>query len=198
MYSTKAAFELYIYYLALKKHFTSSYDFFKYNGKIRASVNSFETRRDKFYFYKLSKKHYAKDLILANMLNDPTIWIGDLFDSKAEDVYKSWLKRKEGLTYTFKSDISKFLPDFDENLIVKEGQHPPLLKLYLHNEISLETLVIVTSITGCLNYWEKKISETIVFPNINNLVRKYEPFMDLTKDKKQKFRQILLHKFNTT
>ena len=34
IYSTKDAYEVYCYFLALKQHFTSNYDFFKYNGKV--------------------------------------------------------------------------------------------------------------------------------------------------------------------
>ena len=36
-------FEVYKTYLALKQHFTKQeYDYFKYNGKVRANENSFE------------------------------------------------------------------------------------------------------------------------------------------------------------
>jgi hypothetical protein len=60
------------------------------------------------------------------------------------------------------------------------------------NRISLETLVIVCDITGCLNYWEKNISDTIVFPDINKLVRKYHPFIEYDK---LKLKKILLDNY---
>ena len=63
MYSTRDAFELYSYYMAIKKHFTSTYDFVKYGGKMRLTVDGFENRKDKFFFYKLSKRKDAKDFI---------------------------------------------------------------------------------------------------------------------------------------
>src|SRR6056300_1108433 len=105
LYSTDDAFNIYVYYLALKRHFTSNYDFFKYNGKVKANAMSFENRKDKFFFYKLSKKKEAKDIILANMLANPNAWAGELLDDKAESIYKEWIKRKQSLTYQFKSDI---------------------------------------------------------------------------------------------
>ena len=52
LYSSKDAFEVYICYLAMKRHFTSSYDYFKYNGKVNARVDAFENRKDKFFFFK--------------------------------------------------------------------------------------------------------------------------------------------------
>jgi hypothetical protein len=195
MYSTTDAFDIYVYYLALKRHFTSNYDFFKYNGKVKANAMSFENRKDKFFFYKLSKKKEAKDIILANMLANPNAWAGELLDDKAESIYKEWIKRKQSLTYQFKSDIINLDDQFNDNFVVKDGQHPRLLKLYMMNDISLETLVMICDITKCLGHWEKNISDTIVFPDINKLVRKYRPFLDYDK---QKMRKILLDKYIET
>ena len=193
LYSTNDAFNIYVYYLALKRHFTSSYDYFKYNGKVKANAMSFENRKDKFFFYKLSKKKEAKDIILANMLANPNAWAGELLDDKAESIYKDWAKRKQSLTYEFKSDIVNMDDEFNLNFYVENGQHPKLLKLYMMNRISLETLVILCDITGCMKYWEKNISDNIVFPDINTLVRKYQPFLEYDK---AKMRKILLDKYN--
>ena len=193
LYSTNDAFNIYVYYLALKRHFTSSYDYFKYNGKVKANAMSFENRKDKFFFYKLSKKKEAKDIILANMLANPNAWAGELLDDKAESIYKDWAKRKQSLTYEFKSDIVNMDDEFNLNFYVENGQHPRLLKLYMMNRISLETLVILCDITGCMKYWEKNISDNIVFPDINTLVRKYKPFLEYDK---AKMRKILLDKYN--
>jgi hypothetical protein len=154
---------------------------------------SFENRKDKFHFYKLSKRKEAKDLILANMLVSPDSWIGDLLEPKAENVYKDWLKRKQSLTYQFKSDINELDEDYNANFYVDRGQHPKLLKLYMMKRVSLESLIILCELSKCLRYWEKNISDTVVFPDINNLVRKYRPFLDYDKDK---MRKILLDKYN--
>jgi hypothetical protein len=49
-------FESYTTFLALKNHFTTdSYDYIKYNGKVGAKPSSFDVRKDKYQFYKLSK-----------------------------------------------------------------------------------------------------------------------------------------------
>jgi hypothetical protein len=193
LYSTRDAYDIYVYYLALKRHFTTnSYDYFKYNGKVKANAMSFENRKDKFFFYKLSKKKDAKEYILANMLKNPNVWAGDLVDEKAEAIYSSWLKRKQSLTYQFKSDIVELDDEFNKNFIVEDGQHPRLLKLYMMNRVSLETLVILCDLTGCLKHWEKNISDTIVFPDINRLVGKYSPFLQYDKPK---MKRILLDKY---
>jgi len=129
------------------------------------------------------------------MLANPNAWAGELLDDKAESIYKEWVKRKQSLTYQFKSDIINLDDQFNDNFVVKDGQHPRLLKLYMMNDISLETLVMICDITKCLGHWEKNISDTIVFPDINKLVRKYRPFLDYDK---QKMRKILLDKYIET
>lgn len=191
-YSTTDAFNIYVYYLALKRHFTSSYDYFKYNGKVKANTMSFENRKDKFFFYKLSKRKDAQELILANMLVDPNVWAGDLLDDKASEVYQSWAKRKQALTYNFKSDINNLDDDFNANFYVEEGQHPRVVKLYNMRKISLETLVILCDLVKCMGYWEKNINDTIVWPATAQLIKKYRPFLDYDKPK---MKQILLDRF---
>ena len=44
-------------YLAIRNHFKTDYDFFKYNGKMKVSNDSFLKRRDKFFFAKLERKY---------------------------------------------------------------------------------------------------------------------------------------------
>lgn len=194
VYSTQAAFEIYIYYLALKRHFTTDYDFFKYNGKVKASQQAFENRKDKFQFYKLSKRKDAKEFILANMIYEPTLWIGDLLDNeKAEEVFTEWTKRQQTLSYVFKNDLSELNDDFNSNLLVNDGQHPRLLQLYNMRRVNVETLVIIDDLVHNFSYWERKIADPIIFPSINKFVGKVRPFIRYDK---LKMKAILLDRFS--
>ena len=192
LYNTKDAYEMYVYYLALKRHFTSSYDYHKYNGKINASITSFETRKDKFFFYKLSKRSDAKDFILSNMVNNPKIWIGDMLSDNGEQVFTEWTRRQQSLSYIFKSELGKLDEDFDSNLITKDGQHPKLLRLHTSGNISKETLIIIDDLTNVFSYWSKKILDNIIFPDILNICSKYKPFLNYDKSK---MKQILVAQF---
>lgn len=192
LYSTREAFDVYVYYLALKRHFTSNYDFFKYNGKVKANAHSFETRNDKFHFYRLSKMPEAKDLILANILANPKIWVGDLLDDKAKDVYNDWKKRKESLGYIFRQDLSELNEDDPNSDILTNGDHPRLLKLYMRKQIHIETLIILDDLMKIFSYWDKNIKDTIVYPDINKLCRDYKPFLEYDKAKMKK---IVLDKY---
>ena len=52
---TRTGYEIYIKYLALQKHFSTDYDYFKFNGRVKASVDAYQKRNDMFAFEKLSK-----------------------------------------------------------------------------------------------------------------------------------------------
>ena len=50
-------FDAYKSYLGLKNHFTKEkYDYHRYGGKSRASLESFYKRRDRYFFEKLSRQ----------------------------------------------------------------------------------------------------------------------------------------------
>ena len=195
LYNTNDAYQMYVYYLAIKRHFTSNYDFHKYNGKINASVTSFETRKDKFFFYKLSKKTDAKNFILANVVENPNIWVGDIVGEKGDAVFMEWKKRQQSISYVFKSELSNLDEDFDSNLIVKNGQHPKLLRLYINRTISKETLIIVDDLTNVFSYWNNKLVDKIIFPDILNTCNKYKPFLEFDRNK---MKNILVDTFATT
>ena len=68
-----SAFEAYKEYIALKNHFTKAdYDYIKYNGKTGLKYTSFEKRKDKVFFEKLSKIENVCDFLVANFSIDPS------------------------------------------------------------------------------------------------------------------------------
>lgn len=186
-------FKAYTDYLALKRHFeTDGYDYQKYRGKVRASIESFRTRPDAFFFQKLSKQEDFHEKLLSNIVKNPKIWIRDIIDEQGEEVYLAWKKRIESLTYTFKQDIKKLDEDYKSNYLVNKGQHPKLLSLYLQKQISLETISILFHISKVSEYWEKEIVDKFVARDIMKLLRKYYPFLQIDE---KKFSQIIKNEF---
>jgi hypothetical protein len=190
-----SAFECYKEYVALKNHFTQkNYDYIKYNGKTSVRVDSFNTRKDKIFFEKLSKHKDPKGFILANLIEDQKVWIKDLaYNEIAQTRYNDWIKRTESLTYMFKSDLSKLRENFDENFLVEEYDHPYLLKLYLRKEISIETLVILVEVTSCFKHWNKKLEEDPVWDQVSFKIKKYKSFLNFDT---AKIKSIIVDKFS--
>jgi len=191
---TVEPFDVYKKYLALKSHFSNkSYDYFKYNGNVKASKNSFETRRDKYFFYKLSKQKNVEEFLLANFVDgDKDFWIGNLRDDKVAEVYQQYKKRQQSLSYTFKSDLGKMKESFDDNIIVPPNEHPYLLRLFLRKDICIETLTILDLLCNIYKYWDKELDGDVVWPDIKQKSLKYRPFMSVDINK---YRDIVISHF---
>ena len=190
-----SGFSAFAMFNALKLHFTTdSYDYIRYHGKSNVTADNFANRKDKYSFYKLSRKYRLEDLknfYVSNLLEKDVNWIGDINNLDGEETYKKWQKRTQSLTYRFEQDIIGLLNDTqspNEMLVVTDGQYPILLKEVMHSNIAVETLVILNDIMNFFPMWDKKIADTIVWPSMRRKFVKYTPFIDYDKEK---FRLIL-------
>ena len=184
-------YEAFGLYQAIKLHFTTdSYDFHKYGGKSKISVEAFENRRDKYQFYKLSRRLQNKDdltnFIVANMVSNDNSWVGDLLEEQSEIAYRQRLKVIQSMSYTFQNDCDKIFGDVsnpNEVLQSEDGEYPKLLTMALRKEIEFETLCVLNDILGFLPMWTRKISDTIRWPEFRRKIIKYTPFIQYDKQK---------------
>ena len=186
-------YEVYIKYLALKSHFSDlNYDYFKYNGKVKAWRSTFDTRKDKYFFYKLSKKKDPIEYLVANFIASENFYIGNIRADESDQIYMDYKKRKESLSYVFKSDLSKMKENFNDNIVVPDNEHPYLLRLYMRGDISLETLTLINKCVNIFDYWDKELKDDIMWPDIKLKAIKYDPFMSVDINK---YREIILSNF---
>jgi hypothetical protein len=185
-----SGFSAFAMFNALKLHFTTdSYDYIRYHGKSNVTADNFANRKDKYSFYKLSRKYRLEDLknfYVANLLEKDVNWIGDINNLEGEETYKKWQKRTQSLTYRFEQDIIGLLNDAqspNQMLMVEDGQYPSLLKEVMYSSVAVETLVILNDIMNFFPMWDKKIADTIVWPSMRLKFIKYTPFIDYDKPK---------------
>jgi len=179
-------FETYQTYLSMKSHFTNpKYDFFKYGGKSRATMASFNKRKDKYWFEKTSRKYSDEQILnflLANFVttdNPQNLWIGEIINS-GERNYADWMRRKQSLTYLFKEQSSELLSNNDLNEVFdcSKNRHPVVLKKYLGGEISLETLTILEKVFSFVKNFDKKLDDP-VWESVSLKIKKYIPFINI-------------------
>ena len=183
-------FESYKLYNALKLHFETNYDAIKYNFKSNVTPQSFFKRKDKYFFAKLAKKYNGelKDFYVSQFINTEK-YVGDMMDSEAEQNYMKYKKIKESIHRVFSVDINRIGEEnvpFDNLFEAVDGQHPLVVKLWMQEEISLETVVILNSIFGFIDRESKNISDTIIWPDTRRLIEKYTPFVNFNVDKCKK------------
>jgi phage anti-repressor protein len=182
-------FDAFVTYHALKLHFNGKYDYVKYNGKTNVSKDQFINRKDKFSFYKLSRKYNKEEIFgffLSNLLNNPNVWAGDLLQDDADQVFKKWLRTQQSLSYMFKQNIDHLfdLVEMPEDMLkVVAGQYPLLYNEHLQGKISIETIIILNDIMNFFPMWKKKVTDDIIFPGFLNRCEKYKPFLNYDKTK---------------
>ena len=183
-------YEAFCLYTSLKLHFNSdSYDYFKYHGKVSTSIDAFENRKDKYHFYKLSRRFnnadQGRDFIVANLVYDTNVWIGHLLTNEADVEYRKRQKIIQSLTYTFTNEIALLMSHKSPNdlLMIQDGDYPELLTMLLHGKISLETVCILNQLMNFVTMWDKKINDTIHYPNVSQKIKKYTPFIQFEPTK---------------
>jgi hypothetical protein len=178
-------YDVYQKYLALKRHFVNKdYDYFTYNGKVRATVQSFYKRKDRMWFEKVSRQKTDKEVeefFVANFVscNDPeTLWIGEMI-KEGEERYKNWQKKVQSLSYLFKEESQSLFEEhkFEDVFKCTKG-HPPLLKKFLSGKVSLETMVIYDQIFAFSKNFDKKLQDP-VWETVSRRIKKYSPFLHI-------------------
>jgi len=179
-------FDCYKTYVALKNHFTKdNFDYHKYCGKTRATLTSFYKRKDRYWFEKISRHKSddeVRDFFVSNFISceDPqTLWIGEIIRNGNTN-YQSWQKRIQSITYIFREEVELNFNknNFDSMFKVEENRHPKIIKLYLSNKISIETLLILDKILSFSKNFDKKLSDPI-WQLIRLRLKKYSPFLNI-------------------
>jgi hypothetical protein len=180
-------------YLSIKNHFSKrDYDFFKYNGKTKVSEKTFYSKKDRFWFEKLSRKKSDKEIIDFFVSNysssdDPSnLWIGNII-KEGESIYEDWIGKRNNLPNIFYDEISNRLTkeNFESYFQIQNNRHPILLKDYLKKEICIETLIILDKILRFKKDFDNKIIDPI-WETVSLKMEKYSPFLnvDIFKYKK--------------
>lgn len=191
MYIADKSFEVYRYYLALRLHFTTDqYDAIKQQGRVKASRQAFQKRKDLAGIKRIAETYNEKEVVnflISNFITGDR-W-GGVFDTEAKQRYLEWKSRIESLSYTFKEDVTKILSACDKQGIpfkqswAPTAQHPLILKLYLGSYISIESLVILNQIFNFVPTLDEHLKDDLVWPDISRILKKYTPFLSFQKDK---------------
>ena len=192
-------FDAYRSYLSLKNHFTKDkYDYHKYCGKSRATVQAFYKRKDRFWFEKLARNKNDEEVVeffVSNFITctDPSkLWIGEMI-REGEVRYTDWKKRNQSLSYIFKEEVETILTNQDlDSIFADKSGHPTILRKYLSGEISIETMVILDRILEYRQEFDKKLQDP-VWETVSMRMKKYSPFLNIEVSRYKKIlKQVVL------
>lgn len=196
-------FDVYRTYLAMKQHFTNDkFDFFQYDGKVKAKETTYQQRSDFYFFETLARKltdQEVKEYLLASFVSstDPTkVWIGDIKRS-GKDRWLVWTKQNESMSYIVKQDLGSVVNHMEtkgysfDDLFETMESAPKLLRLYFKQGLCLETLIVMDMVLGFTKVWDKKLKDPL-WEMLSFKIRKYKPFLSIDT---QKYKQVLKDTF---
>ena len=181
MYWKNNGYQAYQIYQSLKLHFTTDYDAVKYNYKTSVKQSSFDRRKDRYFFEKLSRRFNKEELIhyfTANLIENQKVWIGDMSD----EIYSAYVARYDKLTYMFDEDV-KFLYNkgytFDQLCsTTQDCSTNPLLEALRAHEIRPETVVLLDILVNFLKRLRTILSDPLgINKEMIDMLIKYKPIM---------------------
>ncbi len=190
-------FDVYRTYLAFKQHFSNpNFDFFQYDGKVRAKETTYQQRSDFWFFETIAKKLTAQEVneyMLASFVSseDPTkVWIGDI-KRDGHNLWLVWQKQQSCLSYTFEQDCKRLVDFMEEkqcsfnDLFKTMDGHPTSLKLYIKRQLCLETLIILDMVLGFVVHWDRQLIDPL-WEQTSFKIKKYKPFLSINTMKYRK------------
>ena len=184
------AYDAYKMYLGIKLHFgQESYDFFRYNGAVNASKDSFMHRNDRYFFHKLGKR-YDKELrefLVSNFSKEDSVNPKGLLANKAEENYIEWKKNQQSITRIFDQELKKCLDIYDSFGIMfvteSRNSHPPIVKMIQSGKIEIQSAIILDHYLNWIDYVEREVDDEWIWPRIRNMLRKCQPFIKFNETK---------------
>lgn len=173
---TREGYQTYCLYLALQRHFSTDYDYFKYNGKVNVSTDAYQKRNDLFAFEKLSKivpKKDHVDFFVAHFIENPKEWIKNM-GKEGLDTYRAKYKN---LPIKFRNDLEYIKAVGPANMIAVESDIPLIHKKVFESEIALETVILLDSIFPFITKHSEQVTVPFVWPEHLKKLNKYKPFV---------------------
>jgi len=200
------AYTYYRYFLAMKLHFKDKkFNFFSHDGKTRVSVQTYNGRRDRYFFERSASIYNTQkflDKCLTEIKKNPNFFIKDLLTPDNESRYL----RRKGFLESFKNSFDKEVSEITNHclknrinrrqLLQGDEDTKPVLYLMLKKGlVSEETYLCIDRVCD--------VSERLAVFNLDPLVHqtnffmeKYYPFVVKHFPKKDETQTILSNSFD--
>jgi len=200
---TNRTFRAWKTYHGMYLHFTGSYDYFKYFGNASwGTLLSMEKYFAKYehqtgfswqrgFFTSLGKKMTKEHDLIYYYLSQLTR--GKMYPSEfLDDYYDEYRTKMESFTLHLQRNMKvvvEYMKEYDlkfNELFECDGiNHPPILKLLLGEDISLETFTVLDIILGFTKILDKKLIDPI-WRDQKTLCYNYKPFLEVNVDEKRR------------
>ena len=178
--------EVYLKYRGIKQHFTGTYNYFKYHGK----VNETKRKPVEHIFTTLSRNLQEKEVepfFVAQMLANPQEWVGNMLNNHVWPLHKKKLLQ---LHVIFEKDLRTIVSFAHEHGQTVEwvfgervSELPLIIRLQQQGFIELETLVILYRIMKLKEIYQKLYKGHLIYDDLLKLINNYDPFLNVDMDR---------------
>lgn len=179
---------VYRLYLMVKGHFNGRYDIIKYKWVMRIPTKTYEKRRDKYFFERLSDKYTLGELyriFVANMIANPDAWVGEISGADALQFYRQHQGKLDRASYIFKEDIEnlkyfcqKKEIQFKDLFNDSKGQ-PLIFKMLQQEIISYETFLLIESAGRFIGRMNTSLADDIVWIEYRKRIEGYQKLLNI-------------------
>jgi len=198
-------FQAYSLYNSIRLHFTQQgYNAFAYNFKSNVRMQSFERRKDRYFFERIAKKFVKEDdlkMYFADNIMAENMWIGEMEmeSHTTRDTYRqsmfynfqreTKLIRERAYKYNLTFDgVCKANSDKTDNL---------LLNLFMSQQISPETVAIIDHFVKFIKSLKSELNDPLgIVKGTLLTLEKYQQFIiPLIVSDENKYRNQLIMLF---
>lgn len=197
---SESQFDTYRTYLAVRLHFGSgSYDYFKYNGKVKSSVVSFLGSNNRQKFVRLDSKLNTLginklDFFVANFIADKHG--SALYNQRGVDLYKEYKNFKETQSIFFDKDLQTILKNngtdfFPAAWAIKNQSTPTiLLDLYMQDDISIYSFCLMAELFNLIPVYDMVYQDIFFWAEASTKIKKAHQFIIAGLDIKKIFDRV--------
>ena len=179
---------VYRLYLMVKGHFNGRYDIIKYKWVMRIPTKTYEKRRDKYFFERLSEKYTLGELyriFVANMIANPDAWVGEISGADALQFYRQHQGKLDRASYIFKEDIENLKyfcqkKDIQFKDLFNDSKGQPLIFKMLQQEIiSYETFLLIEAAGRFIGRMNTSLADDIVWIEYRKRIEGYQKLLTI-------------------
>lgn len=201
MVKIMSGYDAYVAFLAVRSHFTSNYDYFKYHGKMRVSPETYEKAKGKFFYQKLAKRYkdeFPEFVATQFAYGHPVKWVGDCEEEECVENWNIHQKHIQSMRRTFELDMRNIVDCMREKKYTvkqvfkaQDDDLPLIEKMRRRNLTSIETCIILDRLT---DYVSKNKCDNPLWDDAKVMLKKYSPFIHVElKDYANIFEKKLLN-----
>lgn len=178
-------------YNAVRLHFNSdSYDFIKYQGKTRNTIDSYLRQRpsSKFIFNKIQRQYSQRmPLYFAAQTAAKNFVVPYVYDLMNNDAHQHFIEAQkyiDNCVFMLEGVLEKI--DCSSDFKILDHHDPVIFDKCLTNEISIHSLPLFEQAIGFCSIWETKGSPLVI--KFAKRIKKYSAFVN---GDKQQIRKII-------